>query len=84
VTALVVNSSPLLIEAVAGLALIGAFASATAGALQVEEDRLPAMATLLITASGLSLFNIGPAFWGLVIGWTLYLFFRWTPRGPGR
>lgn len=80
VTALVVNASPLLIEAVAGLALIGSFAAATANALQVEEDRVPAMATLLVTASGLSLFTIGPAFWGLVIGWSLYLFFRWKPR----
>jgi benzoate membrane transport protein len=79
VTALVVHSSPLLIEAVAGLALIGSFASATANALAVEEDRVPAMATLLVTASGLALFNIGPAFWGLVIGWGLYLFFRWKP-----
>jgi benzoate membrane transport protein len=78
-TALVVHSSPLLIEAVAGLALIGAFASATAGALQVEEDRIPAMATLLVTVSGLSLLNIGPAFWGLVIGCSLYAFFRWKP-----
>jgi predicted benzoate:H+ symporter BenE len=25
------------------------------------------------------MFNIGPAFWGLVIGWGLYLFFRWKP-----
>ncbi|MGL4241457.1 MAG: benzoate/H(+) symporter BenE family transporter [Beijerinckiaceae bacterium] len=75
-TALVVGSSPLLIEAAAGLALIGAFASATAGALQAEEDRLPAMATLLVTASGLSLLAIGPAFWGLVIGCGLYAFFR--------
>jgi len=80
VTALVVHSSPLLIEAVAGLALIGSFASATANALQVEEDRVPAMATLLVTASGLTLFSIGPAFWGLVIGWSLFLFFRWRPR----
>jgi benzoate membrane transport protein len=79
VTALVVNSSPLLIEAVAGLALIGSFASATANALQSEEDRVPAMATLLTTVSGLSLFGIGPAFWGLVIGWGLYLFLRWKP-----
>jgi benzoate membrane transport protein len=78
-TALVVNSSPLLIEAVAGLALIGAFASATSGALQVEEERIPAMSTLLVTASGLALFNIGPAFWGLVIGWGLYGFLRWKP-----
>jgi benzoate membrane transport protein len=79
VTALVVHSSPLLIEAVAGLALIGSFASATANALAVEEERVPAMATLLVTASGLAMFNIGPAFWGLVIGWGLYLFFRWKP-----
>ncbi|MFM9973071.1 MAG: benzoate/H(+) symporter BenE family transporter [Beijerinckiaceae bacterium] len=78
-TALVVNSSPLLIEAVAGLALIGAFASATSGALQGEDDRIPAMATFLVTASGLSLFGIGPAFWGLVIGWGLYGFLRWKP-----
>ena len=78
-TVLVANSSSLLIEAVAGLALIGAFASATAGALEVEEDRIPAMATLLATASGLTLLGIGPAFWGLVIGWGLYGFFRWKP-----
>jgi benzoate membrane transport protein len=75
-TAFVVGSSPILIEAAAGLALIGAFASATAGALQEEQDRVPAMAALLMTASGLSLFGIGPAFWGLVIGCGLYAFFR--------
>jgi benzoate membrane transport protein len=75
-TALVVNSTPILMEAAAGLALIGAFASATAAALQAEEDRIPAMATLLVTASGLALFGIGPAFWGLLFGCGLYAFFR--------
>jgi benzoate membrane transport protein len=75
-TALVVTSSPILIEAAAGLALIGAFASAMAAALQAEEDRLPAMAALLATASGLALFGIGPAFWGLIIGCGLYAFLR--------
>jgi benzoate membrane transport protein len=80
-TALVVNSSPILIEAVAGLALLGACASATANALQAEEDRIPAMATLLVTASGLTFLNIGPAFWGLVIGWGLHLFLKPRPKG---
>jgi benzoate membrane transport protein len=75
-TALVVNSSPILIEAAAGLALLGAFASATAGAVQAEEDRIPAMAALLVTASGLALYGIGPAFWGLIVGCGLYAFFR--------
>jgi benzoate membrane transport protein len=75
-TTFVVGSSPLLIEAVAGLALIGSFAAATSASLAVEEDRLPAMATLLVTASGLSIFGIGPAFWGLVIGWGLFVFLK--------
>jgi benzoate membrane transport protein len=75
-TALIVGASPLLIEAAAGLALLGSLASATAGALQAEEDRIPAIAALLVTASGLALFGIGPAFWGLVAGCGLYAFFR--------
>jgi benzoate membrane transport protein len=78
-TTFVVGSSPLLIEAVAGLALIGSFAAATSASLQVEEDRIPAMATLLVTASGLSILGIGPAFWGLVIGWGLYAFLKAKP-----
>lgn len=81
-TALVVNSSPILIEAAAGLALIGAFASAMAGALQNEEDRIPAMTALLVTASGLAFFGIGPAFWGLLAGCGLYALFR-QRRGSG-
>jgi benzoate membrane transport protein len=67
-TALVTRASPVLIEAVAGLALVGAFASATLAAVQDEEERLPAVATFLVTASGLSAFGIGAAFWGLVAG----------------
>jgi benzoate membrane transport protein len=78
-TQLVVSASPILIEAAAGLALIGAFAGAAHGAVQVEEERIPAMATLLVTASGLSFFNIGAAFWGLLIGCGMLLFFRWKP-----
>jgi benzoate membrane transport protein len=78
-TTFVVGSSPILIEAVAGLALIGSFAAATSASLTVEEDRIPAMATLLVTASGLSIFGIGSAFWGLVIGWGLYVFLKPKP-----
>ena len=65
---LVARSPPVLIEAVAGLALIGAFGSAMLNAVQDEEGRLPGLVTFLMTASGLSLFGIGPAFWGLVVG----------------
>jgi benzoate membrane transport protein len=65
---LVARSPPVLIEAVAGLALITAFGSAMLSAVQDEEGRLPGLVTFLMTASGLSLFGIGAAFWGLVVG----------------
>lgn len=65
---LIARSPPFLIEAVAGLALIGAFGSAMLNAVQDENDRLSGLVTFLVTASGLSLFGIGSAFWGLVFG----------------
>ena len=72
----VTRSSPLLIEAAAGLALIGAFGGSLLGAVQAEDQRLPALMTFLVTASGFSLWGIGAAFWGLVIGWAIYGFER--------
>lgn len=59
---------PELIKTVAGLALIGAFTGALASALADEEKRFPAVLALAVTASGLSLFGIGSAFWGLATG----------------
>jgi benzoate membrane transport protein len=61
-------SPPLLIQAVAGLALIGAFGSAAAGFLAASEERDAALVTFVATASGFSAFGIGAAFWGLVAG----------------
>jgi benzoate membrane transport protein len=61
-------SPPILIEAVAGLALLGAFGSATFAFLNAPKERDAALVTFVATASGLSLFGIGSAFWGLVAG----------------
>lgn len=61
-------SPPVLIEAVAGLALLGAFGSATLNFLNAPKDRDAALVTFVATASGLSFFGIGAAFWGLVAG----------------
>ena len=66
--ALVAASPPLLIQSVAGLALLGSFAGAMAGALADERQRLPASVTFLVAASGASMFGIGAAFWGLAAG----------------
>lgn len=57
-----------LVAAIAGLALIGTIANSLAGALQIEHERDAALITFLVTASGMSLFGVGSAFWGLVIG----------------
>ncbi len=76
----VTRASPILIEAAAGLALIGAFGGSLLGAVQAEEGRLPALLTFLVTASGFALFGIGAAFWGLVIGCAVAAFEHWSRR----
>jgi benzoate membrane transport protein len=80
--ALVLRASPLLIEAAAGLALVAAFGSAMNGAISEEPARLPALLTFFVAASGLTLFGIGGAFWGLLIGWGVHLVFS-TPAKSG-
>lgn len=79
-TAFVAATPPILIEAVAGLALIGAFGSALLGAVSVAEDREAALITFLTTASGLSFFGIGDAFWGLVAGGAVLALTRFKAR----
>jgi benzoate membrane transport protein len=59
---------PELIRTIAGLALIGSFTGALTAALAEEAKRFPAVLTLAVTASGLSLLGIGSAFWGLAAG----------------
>lgn len=69
--AFIAASPPLLIQAVAGLALLGSLAGALATALARDDDRIPAIVTFVTTASGLSFFGIGAAFWGLLAGGAL-------------
>jgi benzoate membrane transport protein len=68
---------PLLIQAAAGLALLSTLANAASSALAEEKDRLPAILTFVTTASGLSFYGIGAAFWGLVAGGILMALLRW-------
>ncbi len=58
-----------LVATAAGLALVGAFTASAATALRDEGTRLPAAATLLVTASGVS----GGAAIGLLVGGALLL-----------
>ncbi|AMM86572.1 benzoate/H(+) symporter BenE family transporter [Martelella sp. AD-3] len=68
VVALVSLAPPILIEAVAGLALIGAFAAAALAAFKEPEAREAAAITFLVAASGVGFFGISGAFWGLAAG----------------
>ncbi|MFI7533716.1 benzoate/H(+) symporter BenE family transporter [Streptosporangium sp. NPDC049376] len=83
-TALVLLSPPVLIEAVAGLALVGALVSALAAALADPDGRQAAVITFVVTASGMTLFGIGAAFWGLVAGGLMTLLYggRRAPVAP--
>ncbi|MCG7360988.1 benzoate/H(+) symporter BenE family transporter [Roseomonas sp. ACRSG] len=72
----VAAAPPLLIQTVAGLALLATLGGALTAAAAEERTRLPAMATFVTTASGLSVMGIGAAFWGLLAGGALMLLDR--------
>ncbi|MCP4380891.1 MAG: benzoate/H(+) symporter BenE family transporter [Hyphomicrobiales bacterium] len=74
--AFVAESPPLLIQAVAGLALLGTFGGALTSSMADEKERLPAIITFITTASGVSFFGVSSAFWGLVAGGALMLLLR--------
>ncbi|ART81907.1 hypothetical protein CBP31_04085 [Oceanisphaera profunda] len=57
-----------LVMAIAGLALLGTIGNSLSVALSQESERDAALLTFMITASGVALFGIGSAFWGLVVG----------------
>jgi len=77
---------PAIIVTVAGLALVGPLTGALGAALAPEATRVPAVLTLVVTASGMGLLGVGAAFWGLVVGLLAVgldrLALRWR-RDPG-
>ena len=70
-TLLIGAAPPILIEAVAGLALLGAFGGALMAAVANPDSREAAIVTFLVSASGLTIWSIGGAFWGLLAGGTM-------------
>jgi benzoate membrane transport protein len=77
--AFIVASPPLLIQAVAGLALMGALAAALQSAMTEEKDRLAAVVTFVTVSSGITVFGIGAAFWGLIAGGAVMALLRARP-----
>lgn len=70
------------IPAVAGLALLGTFASSLRAALERTEDLVPAAVTFAVVASGVSVAGMSAAFWALVAGLSVRWVLRWGRTVP--
>jgi benzoate membrane transport protein len=57
-----------LVLAIAGIALLSTIANSMKQAMVSDEHREPALVTFLVTLSGMTLWGIGAAFWGIVFG----------------
>lgn len=57
-----------LVIGVAGIALLGTIGNSLVQALAVEPEREAALICFVVTASGINLWGVGAAFWGLVAG----------------
>ncbi|WP_307852533.1 benzoate/H(+) symporter BenE family transporter [Glaciihabitans sp. dw_435] len=79
-TALVSAAPPILITAVAGLAVLGALIGAITTALEQPAHRVAAIATFLVVASGIVVLNVGSAFWGLLVGGIVMAWLGWERR----
>jgi benzoate membrane transport protein len=92
-TALVAAAPEGVVQSAAGLALLGVLAASLREALAEDADRVPAVACLVVAASGVSVLGVGAAFWALVTGLVVRAVLRTgvsdvpTPpahRSPGR
>ncbi|RAU16989.1 hypothetical protein DN062_15350 [Nitrincola tibetensis] len=65
-----------LVLALAGLALLSTIGNSLSTALQDQSHREAALITFLVTASGMTLFSVGSAFWGLIAGYVAWRAFK--------
>lgn len=66
--ALALLAPPAVIPAVAGIALFAAFGSSVQQAIDDPGERIPAVVTFLVAASGIAVLGISAAFWAIVAG----------------
>jgi benzoate membrane transport protein len=67
-----------MVIAVAGLALLPTIGRGLLAAVSNDDEREPALVTFLVTASGVVLWGVGSAFWGVVFGVAALV--AWRPR----
>ncbi|RZJ92374.1 MAG: benzoate transporter, partial [Brevundimonas sp.] len=71
---------PAALAVLTGLALIGPLTGALSGAMAEPDHREAAVIAFAATASGVALFGIGSAFWGLLAGFITLAALRWKRR----
>jgi benzoate membrane transport protein len=82
--AFVSSSPPLLVESVAGLALLGTLAGALSAALADPSYREAAIITFVLPASGMTALGISGSFWGLLAGAGVLALHGWpAPQTTG-
>lgn len=67
------------LAAITGLALIAPLIGSVGAMMSETKDREAAVLTFAATASGVALFGIGSAFWGLAVGFAALAARRWIP-----
>jgi benzoate membrane transport protein len=83
-SSLVAVTPPLLIETVAGLAMLGALVTSVSASLEQPENRVVAIITFLVVASGIVVVGVGSAFWGLIVGGIVMLWLALWRRRAAR
>lgn len=73
ITAVASAAPPLVLGTLAGVALIGVFMNSAHAALADAPQREAAAVTFLTTASGMALFGLSAAVWGLLLGGAVHL-----------
>ena len=80
VTGVLAASPRELMAAIAGFTLLGTISAGFSLALEQDTQRKAALITFLVTRSGLSLWGIGAAFWGVVAGALALFVQQWRSR----
>jgi len=83
VVALIAAFPAVLVLAVAGFALLGTIGSGLAAAMKEERQRDAALITFVVSASGLTLWGVGSAFWAVAAGVLALAVQHWRARPHG-
>ena len=69
-----------LVLSIAALALFGSIMNGLTIAMNESKEREAALVTFMVTASGMTLFSVGSAFWGIVAGVLTLMILSWKDK----